>query len=95
MTLIYVVEYFSSISPDECIHPACSNRASVNTYPVCYQHLDFFSQQQPWQPAASTEGIQWYFILLTFCSPVLIDVSKTLLKTETETSVLSTVFNWF
>jgi len=65
--LIYlcVLEYLMSISPDDCIYPGCSNHASVNTYPVCYQHLDFFSKQSlplhhqlPQQLAAATEGMQ-------------------------------------
>jgi len=54
-----------SVSPNDCVYPGCANRASVNTYPVCYQHLDFFSDQQslpPHQPQqqtpAATAGIR-------------------------------------
>ena len=56
-----------SVSPEDCIYPGCRNCASVNTYPVCYEHLDYFSQQrsQPHQQlptaaaaAAGMEGMQ-------------------------------------
>ena len=62
---LYISEYLMSISPEDCIYPSCLNRASVNTYPVCYQHLDYFSQQRSehqllQQPAtaAGNEGMQ-------------------------------------
>jgi len=43
---LFLSECLMSISPEDCIYPGCSNRASVNTFPVCYQHLDYFSQQR-------------------------------------------------
>jgi hypothetical protein len=35
-------EHLASVSTERCIYPHCTNQASIYTYPVCYEHLDFF-----------------------------------------------------